>query len=141
MSKVFWDSMLFIYWMEGHPGYSPRVLQILNSMDARGDSLYSSVLAVGEVLVGPQKKNANDVITRIETYFRSEMVRLLPFDHKAAIRYSQIRARMNVEAPDAIHLACAASEGIDVFITNDKNLVGKSVPGIQFIVGLDTNLF
>jgi predicted nucleic acid-binding protein len=42
---------------------------------------------------------------------------------------------------DAIHLACAAQAGTDLFLTNDKRLVGKFVPGIQFIAGLDMQLF
>jgi hypothetical protein len=41
---------------------------------------------------------------------------------------------------DSIHLASAAQAGTDLFPTNDKNLVGKIVPGIQFIAPLDTQL-
>jgi len=41
---------------------------------------------------------------------------------------------------DAIHLASAAQAGTDLFLTNDKNLIGKVVPGIQFIASLDTQL-
>jgi hypothetical protein len=37
-------------------------------------------------------------------------------------------------------LASAAQAGTDLFPTNDKNLVGKIVPGIQFIAPLDTQL-
>jgi len=42
---------------------------------------------------------------------------------------------------DAIHLACAAQAGVDVFLTNDQGLARQIVPGIQFIAGLDCNLF
>lgn len=141
MSKVFWDSMLFIYWMEGHPSYAPRIQKILQTMQSRGDGLFTSSLAAGEVLVGPEKKKAKDVITQIDSYFRTDAVTLVPFDYSAALRYSQIRAQLKIEAPDAIHLSCAAEEGVDLFITNDKKLIGKTIPGIQFVVGLDTNLF
>jgi len=41
---------------------------------------------------------------------------------------------------DAIHLACAANAGTDMFITNDKRLFGRVIPGIQFIASLDTAL-
>ena len=141
MSKVFWDSMLFIYWMEGHADYAPRIQKILQAMQARGDVLFASHLAVGEVLVGPQKKKATELVRRIETYFQSDSIKLIPFDYAAALEYSKVRAQMNIEPADAIHLACAAAEGMDLFITNDKNLVGKTVSGIQFVVGLDTDLF
>lgn len=141
MSKIFWDSMIFIYWMEGHVIYAPKVQKILQAMQSRGDILYTTHLAAGEVLVGPQKKKATDALARIEKFFRSDAVRLLAFDFAAALEYSKVRAQMNIAPADAIHLACAATEGMDLFITNDKNLKGKSIPGIQFIVGLDTNLF
>jgi len=68
-------------------------------------------------------------------------VNLIDFTYDAAIRYSQLRAIQKTKAADAMHLACAAEEGIDLFITNDKDLVGTTVPGIQYVVGLDTNLY
>jgi predicted nucleic acid-binding protein len=54
--------------------------------------------------------------------------------------YAGIRSKPGISAPDAIHLACAAHGHIDLFLTNDHDLVGKVVPGIQFIAGLDSNL-
>jgi hypothetical protein len=44
-------------------------------------------------------------------------------------------------APSTIHLASAAQAGTDLFLTNDRSLVGKIVPGIQFIAMLDTQIF
>jgi len=35
---------------------------------------------------------------------------------------------------------CSTQAGTDLFLTNDKRLVGKIVPGIQFIAALDTPL-
>jgi hypothetical protein len=43
------------------------------------------------------------------------------------------------ESPDAIHLSCAAAAGTDLFITNDTRLSNVSVPGIQFVVSLDSS--
>jgi hypothetical protein len=34
-------------------------------------------------------------------------------------------------------LACAAEAGVDLFLTNDRRLKGRSIPGIQFLAGLD----
>jgi predicted nucleic acid-binding protein len=48
---------------------------------------------------------------------------------------------LGVAPADAIHLACAAQAKTDLFLTNDKRLVGKIIPGIQFIATLDTRLF
>jgi hypothetical protein len=36
-----------------------------------------------------------------------------------------------------MQLACAASAGVDLFITNDARLHSKQIHGIQFIVPLE----
>ena len=41
-----------------------------------------------------------------------------------------IAANQSLSPPDAIHLACAAQARIDLFLTNDNDLIGKVIPGI-----------
>ncbi|MGC1499510.1 MAG: PIN domain-containing protein, partial [Terriglobales bacterium] len=65
---------------------------------------------------------------------------VVPFDLKAARIYASLRAtRKRSELPpaDAIQLSCAASVGVDLFITNDDRLKDERVPGIQFVTSLD----
>ena len=66
---------------------------------------------------------------------------VIPYTIETADLYAGIRAQQGVSPADSIHLACAAQARIDLFLTNDAALVGKVIPGIQFIVGLDSNLF
>ena len=66
---------------------------------------------------------------------------IVPFTLEAADRYARIRATPGITPADAIHLASAAQAGTDLFLTNDKRLLGKIVPGIQFIASLDTQFF
>jgi predicted nucleic acid-binding protein len=66
---------------------------------------------------------------------------LIPFDLKAAKIYAALRCDRSLRAPDAMQLACAASVGVDLFITNDARLHSMQVPGIQFIVPLDRSPF
>jgi uncharacterized protein len=65
---------------------------------------------------------------------------VLPFTAEAADHYARIRSAIAVSPADAIHLACAAQAGVDLFLTNDRGLVGQIVPGIQFIASPDTDL-
>lgn len=141
MSKIYWDTMVFVYWLEAHPIYSKRVRQILTKMQERRDNLLASAFTVAEVLVGPYKAGALDAARKTREFFQSSVVEVIPFDLTTADLYAQIRAAHGVSAPDAIHLACASRHGTDIFLTNDAKLVGRVVPGIQFIVGLDSNLF
>jgi len=141
MSRVCWDSMVFIYWLESHPVYSPRVEHIFRSMMERGDRLCASYLTLGEVLTKPTQAHELDLVARIEQFFDSGIVELLSFDRKAAGEFARMRGASNISPADAIHLACAGSSGVDLFLTHDKGLHKLRVPGIQFIAGLDVNLF
>jgi predicted nucleic acid-binding protein len=132
--------MLFVYWLEDHPRYAARVNHILSRMRERNDEWCTSSLAVGEVLVGPCKQHGEEAVHRTQEFFRSPLVRVVPFTIEAAIRYAMIRAELTVSPADAIHLACAAEAETDLFLTNDAYLVGKIVPGIKFIAGLQTEL-
>jgi uncharacterized protein len=140
VSRIYWDTMLFIYWLEDHPRYSPRVQEILQKMAVRKDELCTSSFAVGETLVGFYKRGAIEAANRVRDLFRHGTIDVLPYTLEMADLYAEIRATQGVSSADAIHLACAASARTDLFLTNDSNLVGKIVPGIQFIAGLDTNI-
>ncbi len=79
MSRIYWDSMLFIYLIEGNPEFGPRVRAIHEEMVRRGDILCTSVFTLGEVLTGPRKVGAQTVVDRIRNYFlKSGRVELLP---------------------------------------------------------------
>ena len=141
MSRVYWDSMVFVYWLENHPQHAPRAEHIFRSMQSRGDQLCASYLSIGEVLAGPLKRGQLQRASQIEQFFDSGLPEILPFDRKAAMEFARLRATAHVSAADAIHLACAASSGVDLFLTNDAGLHKLRVPGIQFIAGLNVNVF
>jgi predicted nucleic acid-binding protein len=136
VSRIFWDSNLFIYLLEDHPEFSQAVADLRRKMLERGDQLLTSALTLGEVLVKPLALNDLE-LSRIYDGMISKAAVVLPFDGKAARRYAVIRNDRSVKAPDAIQLACASEAGTDLFITNDRRLQGKRVEGIQFIVALD----
>jgi predicted nucleic acid-binding protein len=132
--------MIFIYLLEDHPGYAPRLEKIYARMQERRDTLHTSVFTFAENLVGPIRNHEPKKATTLRTFFHSEQVRLIPFTPATAEIYAEIRARHSVSAPDAIHLASAAHAGIDLFLTNDLRLHRLYIPGIQFIAGIDTAL-
>lgn len=142
MSRVFWDTMLFIYWLEGNPQFGKRVDVIWSRMQERNDQLITSSLALGEVLSGAYKRGASKQrIEEVGAAFERAVSEVIPVTLETADLFGRIKGSSNIPFADAIHLACAASANTDLFLTNDKNLVGKFVPGIQFIASLDTQLF
>jgi predicted nucleic acid-binding protein len=140
MSLVYWDTMLFAYLFEGHPEFKSRVAQIARRMRERGDTLCTSVFTVGETLAGPSKTKKWDEAAKVREFFRSPDLRLLEFRLATAEIFAEIRGRGGISAGDAIHLACAAEARVDLFLTHDKQLARKIIPGIQFIATLDTNV-
>ena len=134
MTRVFWDTNLFVYLLEGG-GLASRVKQIRARMLERGDQLLTSALTLGELLVKPREKD--DAARRDHETVLRQIATILPFDAACAPRYAAIRADRAIKAPDAIQLACAAAAGVDLFITNDDRLSRKHVPDIKFITSLD----
>ena len=105
-------------------------------MIERGDSLATSTLVIGEVLAGPARAGSDELYNQYLSLFSQPEIRVLEFDWKAAGHYARIRRDKTIRSPDAIQLACAASAGVDLFITNDDRLSRKNIPGIHFITSL-----
>lgn len=136
MSRIFWDTNLFIYLLEDYGKLSKAVVELRRNMLIRGDQLLTSALTLGEILVKPAEEGNDDLCRKYEEAItRASLV--LPFDLKAARLYALIRRDRSVRAPDAVQLACAAGAIVDLFVTNDRRLHKKRVDGIQFIVALD----
>jgi predicted nucleic acid-binding protein len=133
--------MLFIYWLEDHPEFAKRVDAIHSRMQARQDQLITGTFTFGEVLAGAYRKGAADLADGSRRLLQNLVDDIVPFTMETADHYARIRGTLGLTPADAIHLASAAQAGTDLFLTNDKRLVGKFVAGIQFIASLDTPLF
>ena len=133
--------MLFIYWLENNPQFAKRVGEVRTRMEERRDQLITGAFTFGEVLAGAYRIGAVKVADESKRLLQSVVSEIVPFTIETADRYAHVRGTLGVPPADAIHLASAAQAGTDLFITNDKNLIGKVVPGIQFIASLDAQLF
>jgi predicted nucleic acid-binding protein len=133
--------MLLIYWLEENPQFGKRVDAIWSRMQERNDQLITGALALGEVFAGAHKREAGrERIQEVKAALEIAVSEVIPFTGETADLYGRIRGSLKISSADAIHLACAASAGTDLFLTNDKSLIGKVIPGIQFIAGLDSNI-
>jgi predicted nucleic acid-binding protein len=132
--------MLFIYWLEDHPQYAKQVDAIHSRMKQRQDRLITGAFTFGEVLAGTYRKGRAELADQFRTLLRSVVAEIVPFTVETAEHYARIRGALGTTPADAIHLASAAQADTDLFLTNDKSLVGKIVPGIQFIAMLDTQI-
>jgi len=141
VSRIYWDTMLFIYWLEDHPQFAKRVGTIRTRMEERQDQLITGAFISGEVLSGMHRRGSADLARESRLLLEAVVSEVIPFNLETADHYARIRGILGLPPADAIHLASAAQAGADLFLTNDKKLLGKLVPGIQFIAALDTQLF
>jgi len=135
VSRVFWDTNLFIYLIEDYGELSERVAGLRKRMNERRDELYTSALTLGEILIKPLEANDEVLARRYEAALLQGAV-VIPFDVDAARLYAGIRKDRTIRPPDAIQLACAAQARVDLFITNDDRLSTKSIPRIHFVTSL-----
>src|SRR5262245_60583214 len=108
MSKVFFDTNLFVYLLEDYGDLSKRVEDVWKNMLARKYELYTSTFTLAEVLVKPRGEDDFSGMDRFERLLMSAAT-LISFDQKAARMYAAIRQDRSIKPPDAIQLACAAA--------------------------------
>lgn len=136
MSRIFWDTNVFIYLFENHPVHHKEASALRRKMLQRGDELLTSWVTVGEIQVQASRR----AVSGSQVNYRNAIVqaaRVIAFEEQASDRYRHVRETTNVRGPDAIQLACAAASGVEIFVTNDKKLHGLQVPGIHFIAAID----
>ena len=65
MSRIYWDTMLFIYWLEDHPQFGDRVGKIHARMKERNDQLITGAFTFGEVLAGLYPRAAAELLHEV----------------------------------------------------------------------------
>ena len=136
MSKLFFDTNVFIYLFEDYEPFSSMVDAVWRRMIQRDDKLITSAMTLGELLVKPTKQGQASLIEQYDRTIRSR-AQVITFDAAVAWRYALLRSTHNLRNANAIQLACAAHYGVDLFITNDKHLHKLDIPGIGFITPLE----
>jgi uncharacterized protein len=137
VSRIFWDTMLLVYVLEGNPAHRRRVDELLARSRRRGDALFTSYLAAGELAAGTEKTSPQKAATILKV-LEEIGFSFLAFDKGSVAPFSKLRAGKRVRSADAIHLACASSARIDLFLTGDRELTALDVPGIQFIADFNS---
>ena len=137
MSRIFWDTNLFVYLLEDKGELAERVVSLRERMMERNDELLTSTLTLGEILVKPLEAGDETLARRYEQTI-TDAATVIPFDRTAAYAFATLRRERTIQPPDAVQLACASVAGVDLFITNDYRFNRKVVPGIHFIQSLAT---
>jgi len=141
MSRVYWDTMLFAYVLEGNPDFGQATQEAYLEFLRRGDTICTSVFTLGEILVKPRMVKDTTAFESIRRFMRSGEIELIPFTAEVAEQYSAVRAQTRLKAADAIHAATAIVANVHLFVTNDLDFRKQQIPGLPLIAGLDGKIF
>ncbi|MCX6979324.1 MAG: PIN domain-containing protein [Verrucomicrobia bacterium] len=81
-----------------------------------------SVLTRMECRVQPLREGNAELLADYDAFFGSLDGGLLDMNAALFEKATELRARLNLGTPDALHLATAISSACDVFLTNDRAL-------------------
>lgn len=136
MSRIFWDTNLFIYLFEKNSQFSQQTIELRKRMLERRDELVTSAMTLGEIQVGPRRAK-NYALSASYRDAIEQTCTVVSFDRAAADIYAELRENAAIKPPDAIQLSCGAAAGVEIFITNDKTLTKLTIKGIHFITSLE----
>jgi len=123
VSRLGIETAPFIYFVERHPTYLPKVRDIFRQIDQGKFEGVSSMITLVEVLTQPLKMgNSTLEMEYRNILMRSRHFSLLPISVGIAERAAQLRAHYNLKTPDALQVFAAIDAQCDAFLTNDLGL-------------------
>jgi predicted nucleic acid-binding protein len=132
--RVYLDSMVWIYFLEGNPIFGPDANQLVAQLHAGGHVLLSSFLVEAEVLVLPKRNDDRFTAASYKRFFSSAGVVSIPYPPPSPDLYAELRAKHGTRPIDTLHATLAAAANADLLVTEDKKLLAATVPGVGRIV-------
>ena len=117
--RVYLDSAAAIYLVENIAPWETAVQAFLRKPGAVPQA---SVLTRMECRVLPLREGRAELLADYDAFFASLDGGLLGLNAAVFEKATDLRARLNLRTPDALHLAAAIVCGCDVFLTNDQAL-------------------
>jgi predicted nucleic acid-binding protein len=133
--RIALDSNVFIYALSRHPEWSGPAFQLLASIERGKATGVASVLCLMEVIVQPQSISVEQGDNAQLFMEGLHGIDYFSVDAEVAIRASRLRAGFGpkLRTPDALHLSTALVEQADIFVTNDRDLLGLGVAGLKIV--------
>lgn len=121
--RVYFDTNVFIYLIEGFPDLNAQLLEIRDSLQNGEAEIVTSELTICEALVKPFRANDARLVAGYRQFIEaSGAFELRPTGRGIYVRARLYRARFGMKTPDAIHVATAVEARCELFVTNDETL-------------------
>jgi predicted nucleic acid-binding protein len=122
--RVYLDTNLFIYAMEGLSDVVTRLTALFQRFDRGELHAVTSELTLAECLVKPIRDGATAVRAQYERMLSSSpSLTVIPISRQILIDAATLRARGALKLPDAIHAATSLANGCTTHLTNDRQFV------------------
>lgn len=133
--RVYLDTNVFIYALNGFPAYAPSLTELFDSIDTGHLAAVTSELSLAEALVIPFRRNSIVEEQRCREIFRpGPGMELFPVNMSVLEGMARIRAETPAfRAPDAIHAATARLSRCDTFLTNDLRFKAAAGFNVLFL--------
>lgn len=134
VTRLFLDTAPVIYFVEQHPQYFAVVREVFEQFRDGSLIAVASPVTLAECLVRPYSLGQ----TELQQYFielitDNDTIEYVPItDQSIALKAAQIRARYNIQLPDAFQIAVALAAKCEAFLTNDAIL--KRVTELRVLV-------
>lgn len=130
--KIFVDSAPFIYFFNNDGKRGAKALDLFLKFLNKRNILYTSKITEVECKIRPMRDGLIKQLINIDNFFNEFDIKKLPINDKICDLSLEIRARYkNISLIDALQLASAEAYGMDMFLTNDKELT--KYKGIKII--------
>ena len=117
--RVYLDSAAAIYLVENIAPWGATVQAFLRKPGAVPQA---SALTRMECRVLPLREGRAELLADYDAFFASLDGGLLGLNAAVFEKATDLRARLNLRTPDALHVAVAIVCGCDAFLTNDQTL-------------------
>jgi predicted nucleic acid-binding protein len=132
--RVYFDTNIFIYLLEGNDTLRAQI-KTLQALIMAGDiSIFSSELAYTEILPPAVRAKKMIAIESVQQFLEnSDVFHLVPISKVICIQAGILRGETGMKTPDAIHVASAMAESCDAFLTNDAGIqLPKTIERVLF---------
>ncbi len=130
---IYLDANVAIRLVEGDaPTRAPLVARLASSLGVSG-SLVTSRLSRLECRSKPLRAGDAATLAQFDVFFAGVELVLIEVTAAVVERATELRAKYNLNTPDALHYATAMEAGVAVFLTGDRGFARCSEMPVEIL--------
>lgn len=136
MSRIYLDACSIIYLVEAEsPFHAVVVRRLLEHQTDPASRLLTSRLSCLERRIRPVRDKDRSLLAAYDKLFGANRMLIVEITAEIVATATTLRARHGFKTPDAIHLASAIEEKVDVFLTGDSSLARCTDIAVEVLEG------